>query len=220
MTRSAVAFYTVLLIALLAATDAQIPTVCTDQASLENSMCCPNTTDGVCGADANRGACMPIEIPNYDSNSSNVRENWPHYYTQICQCNGNFSGYDCSRCKFGYYGSDCSQFQVLPRPPARDLSDEDWADFTDILKRAKRYDSGYSAVLEDLQPGNASIPTAPLTIYDYYVWLHHYTTKETFEGMYRVLQASCSKLGLPVHCSSIIIQQPTCNPLCRDFQIG
>ena len=181
MASSTVALFTVLA-ALLAVTGAQIPTVCADQTSLENLTCCPNTTNGVCGEDSDRGACMTLDFPEHDLESSDVRENWPHYYTQICHCNGNFGGYDCSRCKFGYYGSDCSQFQVLPRPPARDLSDEDWADFTNILKLSKRYDSGYSAVLEDSRPGNASIPVAPLTIYDHYVWVHHYTTKQTFEG--------------------------------------
>jgi hypothetical protein len=166
----------------LAVADAQIPTACTDQESLENSMCCPNTTDGVCGEDAGRGSCMPLDFDDYDEESSDVRENWPHYFTHICQCRDDYGGYDCSRCKFGHYGPDCSKFQVLPRPPARELSDDDWADFTSILRMSKTYDSGYSAVLEESRPGNASIPTTPLSIYDQYIWVHHYATKDTFNA--------------------------------------
>ena len=155
--------------------NAQIPTVCADQNSLENSICCPVTADGIC---SNRGSCVTLDLQDYDDESSHVRGNWPHYYTQVCHCYGRFTGYDCSRCKFGYYGYNCQDFQVLPRPPARDLSDEDWTDFIELLNLAKTYSSGYSAVLEESLPGNASISTTPLTIYDYYVWIHHYVTKD------------------------------------------
>lgn len=179
---SAVALLTAVLAAWLTVlTEAQIPTVCTDQNSLENSICCPSTADGICGKSANRGDCVTLDPYNYDDGSSDVRENWPHYFTQVCKCYGNFAGYDCSRCKFGYYGTYCQDFQVLPRPPARDLSDKDWADFAYLVKIAKTSDSGYSAVLEESLPGNASIPTAPLSIYDYYVWIHHYTSKDTID---------------------------------------
>ena len=164
--------------ALLSVARAQIPTVCADQNSLENLICCPVTEDGVCGEEANRGACVSLDFPNYDNETSDVRVNWPHYYTQICQCSGNFGGYDCSRCDFGYFGPDCDQFQVLPRPPVRDLSDEDWSDLIDILKMSRDFDSGYSAVLEESCPGNASIPTTSLTVYEYYTWVHHYTAKD------------------------------------------
>ena len=139
------------------------------------------TKDGVCGEDANRGSCMPIDFEGYSSETSNVRVNWPHYYTRMCQCNGNFGDYDCSRCKFGYYGDDCSRFQVLPRPPIRDFTALDWFKFHTILRLTRTYDSGYSAVLEESIPGNASIVTVPLKIYEYFVWLHHYTAKDSID---------------------------------------
>lgn len=161
--------------------NAQIPTVCTDQNSLVNSVCCPVTADGVCGEDANRGTCISLNFPNYNATTSDVRVNWPHYYTQICQCNGNFGGYDCSRCQFGYYGADCSQFQVLPRPPVRELSDSDWADYINIVRMTRSYNSGYSAVLTESLPGTADIPTVNLTVYEFYVWIHHYTAKDSMD---------------------------------------
>lgn len=98
---------------LLQGTSAQIPTVCSDADSLEGTICCPATSDGICGENANRGQCVSLAtLPRSDT--VDVRANWPHYFTQICQCTGNYGGYDCSRCKFGYYGENCSQFQVLP----------------------------------------------------------------------------------------------------------
>ena len=161
---------------------AQIPTACTNEDSLENLICCPTTEDGVCGQDAGRGSCVPLDFENYDNQTSDVRVNWPHYYTRICQCSSNFGGYDCSRCKFGYYGPDCSQFKVLPRTPVREFTDDDWEEYNDIIRMTRDYDSGYSAVLEESAPGNASIVTLPLKLYEYYVWVHHYTAKDGLDA--------------------------------------
>ena len=160
-------------------TIAQIPTVCTDRESLENRICCPTTEDGVCGANSNRGACVSLNLPNYSNETSDVRRNWPHYFTQSCQCNGNYAGYDCSRCKFGYIGSDCNKKRVLPRRPVRELTDEDWIAFNDIIKRTRTYDSGYTAVLEESTPGNASLVMTNLSLYHFYIWIHHLTAKDS-----------------------------------------
>lgn len=171
---------------------AQIPAACTDATSLEQSICCPTTADGVCGADTNRGECVSLDTAayGYSNETSNVRVNWPHYYTQVCQCNGNYGGYDCSRCAFGYYGADCSQKQVLPRRPLRDFTEEDWTTFLDILRQTRTYDSGYQVVLEESTPGNASLVLVNVSLYQLYTWIHHYTAKDSQNpdpGIYRVL---------------------------------
>ena len=61
----------------------QIPTACADDESLENLRCCPTTSDGVCGEDANRGQCVQLSIDGYSTNTTDVRGNWPHYFTQV-----------------------------------------------------------------------------------------------------------------------------------------
>ena len=61
----------------------QIPTACADDDSLENLRCCPITVDGVCGENANRGQCVPLNIDGYSTNTTNVRDNWPHFYTHV-----------------------------------------------------------------------------------------------------------------------------------------
>jgi len=143
----------------------QIPTDCSDAESLENSVCCPTTADGICGTNANRGACVTLNFAGYSNETSDVRTNWPHYFTQICECNGNYAGHDCGRCKFGYYGSDCGQKQVLPRRPIRELTDEEWAAYNDIIRRTRTYDSGYKVVLEESTPGNASLVMTSISLY-------------------------------------------------------
>ena len=61
----------------------QIPTACADDDSLENLRCCPTTADGVCGQDANRGQCVQLNINGYTRDTTNARDNWPHYFTHV-----------------------------------------------------------------------------------------------------------------------------------------
>ena len=61
----------------------QIPTACADEESLENLRCCPATADGVCGEDAGRGECVELNIKGYSRNTTNARDNWPHYFTHV-----------------------------------------------------------------------------------------------------------------------------------------
>jgi len=61
----------------------QIPAACADEESLENLRCCPTTDDGVCGEDAGRGECAGLNIEGYSRNTTNVRDNWPHYFTHV-----------------------------------------------------------------------------------------------------------------------------------------
>ena len=93
---------------------AQIPTVCANNADLQSGRCCPNN----CGGSA-RGTCTQVSSvckTNYDSSglpekfTSDGRFNWPsQIFTQVCQCKGNYDGFNCSDCKFGYGPKgDCS----------------------------------------------------------------------------------------------------------------
>ena len=61
----------------------QIPTACADDDSLENLRCSPTTADGECGVEANRGQCSELIIDGYSRNTTDVRANWPHYFTKV-----------------------------------------------------------------------------------------------------------------------------------------
>ena len=100
-------------------------------------------------------------------------------YTQVCQCNGNYSGYDCSRCKFGHYGPNCSQSQVLLRRPIASYTDEEWEKFIEIIRLLHSHDSGYTAILEEASPGTTNLLMTNVTLYKLYVWLHHYAAKDS-----------------------------------------
>lgn len=173
------AFTFVLCLLSLRVSVAQIPTACADSYSLKNLRCCPSTADGECGEDARRGTCVELNFARHSNQTSDVRVNWPHYYTRVCRCHGNYAGYDCSRCRFGYYGPDCSVKQVLPRKPVRDLTDEEWEDFKNILNLTRSHDSGYQVVLEESLPGNDELVMTNVSLYGLMTWLHHYTAKDS-----------------------------------------
>ena len=99
--------------------------------------------------------------------------------TQVCRCNGNYSGYDCSRCKFGHYGPDCSQSQVFPRRPIASYTDEEWEELIEIIQLLRSHDSGYTVILEESFPGDSSLLMTNITLYKLYVWLHHYAAKDS-----------------------------------------
>ena len=174
---------------LLQETSAQIPTACSDPQSLENAICCPTTANGICGESANRGQCVPLTLPpGYSNETTDVRSNWPHYFTRGCRCNGNFGGYDCSRCRYGYYGEDCSKSQVLPRRSIHEYTDEDWNEFNEILNLAKTYQSEYTVILEEQEPGTSNHTMVNISVYDLFVWLHHYGAKDSLNpGTYGYL---------------------------------
>lgn len=157
---------------------AQIPAACSDRESLEQMTCCPVTEHGVCGEQASRGDCVAVNFNRHRNDTTNVRANWPHYYTRVCKCSVRFGGYDCSRCNYGYYGPDCSSRAIIPRKPLRELSEDEWTEFIAIVRMTKVKDSGYNVVVEEKVPGSADLDMRNVSIYDLWVWLHHYAGKD------------------------------------------
>ena len=174
---------------LLQSVSSQIPAACTDEASLRNLTCCPNR----CGANEGRGECADLDLPpNYSMTSTNVRENWPHYFTRGCKCNGNYGGYDCSACKYGYYGPTCNFTQILQRKSIQQLTEQEWRKYIEILKMARSYLSGYKIVLGEYAPGTTNIEMSDITLYNLFVWQHHFAAKDSeLDGKCTDLSFSC-----------------------------
>lgn len=110
-----------LLVAILCATLtlAQFPRECVTPGGLQSGQCCPSPTGAAgdeCGSSTGRGQCVSIVAdnrrhgPQYPYAGRDDRERWPlRFFNRTCQCNGNFSGYNCGRCRHGLTGPNCDQ---------------------------------------------------------------------------------------------------------------
>ncbi len=149
--------------------NSQIPAACADDMSLMNTTCCPDD----CGQTEGRGMCAMVDKPP-NKVSSDVRDNWPHYYTHACTCNGNYSGVDCSRCKYGFYGPSCGKKRVCQRQSIQDYSPEEWNDYHNILRMARSYNSGYKVVVGEHRPGTtsttANMRMVDVSLYTFFIW--------------------------------------------------
>lgn len=101
------------------AVSAQFPRECVTAEGLRSGQCCPSPSglnNDPCGSSTGRGQCVSITVdarphgPQYPHDGRDDRERWPiRYFNRTCQCNGNFSGYNCGRCRHGWTGANCDQ---------------------------------------------------------------------------------------------------------------
>ena len=155
--------------------NSQIPKVCANANSLQNMECCPSD----CGNTSGRGMCVDVQ-PLPDIRSCDVRFNWPHYFRRICQCNDNYGGYDCSRCKYGYYGSDCSMKNTIPRKNILNITDSELEEYIEILQMTRTYNSGYVVVLNESRPGRTNVKVVnDVYLYNLFIWLHHFSARDS-----------------------------------------
>ena len=149
-----------------------------DPADLTARKCCPLFDGSECGSDDGRGVCGIITLPE---ERSCVRDAWPYYFDRVCICNHNFAGYDCSRCKYGYYGDSCNDSKVMDRRPISEYSQQQWEDYVKILNLTKTHHSGHSVFLEEPPTSSSDpsqLPTSTISLYDLFVWQHHYPAKD------------------------------------------
>lgn len=109
----------VLLLASAVVVRAQFPRQCVTPEGLRSGQCCPSPPgfdNDPCGASAGRGQCVSLTVdarphgPQYPHDGRDDRERWPaRFFNRSCQCNGNFSGFDCGRCRHGWTGANCDQ---------------------------------------------------------------------------------------------------------------
>ncbi len=165
--------------------NAQVPGVCTDVDSLANKTCCPSTQHGVCGEDAGRGQCVKVSnicFTGYEEdNIAEIRLNWPiHYYTNVCSCTGNYGGYDCSECDFGYSGSDCQEKLNKKRKSIIQQTAAEWELYNKQLQLAKTTNSSrYVILIPSNLTSDYDLSTAivrNISVYDHFIWLHVYAT--------------------------------------------
>ena len=170
----------------------QIPKVCSSTENLINRTCCPvpSEASSPCGRDLGRGECRSVSSYCYTRYPDNgdPRLNWPSYFfNRTCHCYGNYSGYDCGECKFGYEGNNCNtkSSPLRQRKSIAKMNESEWEEYNSKLNRSKYSadESRYVILLFNETDGNAfNAKPVNISIYDMFTWMHHYAAKNNYDG--------------------------------------
>ncbi|XP_058162144.1 tyrosinase [Dasypus novemcinctus] len=172
----------------------QFPRACASSKNLMEKDCCPPWRgDGSpCGRLSGRGSCQAIALsnaplgPQFPFTGVDDRESWPTvFYNRTCQCSGNFMGFSCGSCRFGFSGPNCTARRFLVRRNIFDLSVPEKNKFLAYLNLAKyTISSDYVVPIGTYnQMGNGSTPMfRDISVYDLFVWVHYYVSRDTLLG--------------------------------------
>ncbi|KAF7699742.1 hypothetical protein HF521_002700 [Silurus meridionalis] len=171
-----------------------VPRPCATADALRTKTCCPAWPgDGSeCGARSGRGFCQDVTVsdlpngPQFPHSDVDDRERWPlAFYNRTCRCAGNFMGYNCGECKFGYYGPGCAERRESVRRNIFQLSAADRQRFISYLNLAKSTISADYVIATGTraQMNDTGAPMfADVSVYDLFVWMHYYVSRDALLG--------------------------------------
>lgn len=146
------------------------------QCPYEQAVCCPTPVNAKlpCGNDLGRGYCARAE-----DISMGVETYWSKY-THMCFCNGNFDGIDCSSCKHGFTGKDCTEKVVSVRKDIQLLTSQQKSLYAKALQKMNNNTSVFILKNND-----------PIDVFHAFGVIHALTIKN---GFYKLAHSSPSFL--------------------------
>ncbi|XP_078687771.1 tyrosinase-like [Branchiostoma floridae x Branchiostoma belcheri] len=183
--------YVAVWLSLVLVADAQFPRACTDAVSFAKRECCPIPAGFTepCGG-AGRGRCVnftdrtPTDQKGWpDTYNTDDRRRWPSvFFTRFCRCEGNFGWADCGFCKFGFYGSNCTETKVLMRKNVLDLTTEEKARFVAYVNNTKYAQIQYLVASQSYVNSSVVPQFRNVSAYDYFVYLQHFVDHLPAQG--------------------------------------
>lgn len=146
-----------------------------------------------CGALSGRGFCTEVEVsdepygPQYPHSGIDDRERWPlAFFNRTCRCAGNYGGFNCGECRFGYWGSNCAEYRESVRRNILTMSTAEQQKFISYLNLAKNtisQDYVISTATRAEMGENGENPMfSEINTYDLFVWMHYYVSRDAFLG--------------------------------------
>lgn len=111
-----------------------------------------------------------------------------YLYHNFTYCPGNFAGYDCGECKFGWMGLQCDQRKTpVTRRNIMSLSDKERQEFLEALQRSKRTMHPDFVIATEhwlglVDPETNQTHFSNISVYDLFVWQHYYSVRDTLLG--------------------------------------
>ncbi|KAA0722406.1 5,6-dihydroxyindole-2-carboxylic acid oxidase [Triplophysa tibetana] len=176
--------------------NAQFPRQCMTPEDLETGTCCPSPTElpnDECGSSTGRGQCVSVAAdrrphgPQYPHDGRDDRERWPlRFFNRTCQCNANFTGFNCGRCRHGLTGPNCDQRITVVRRNIMQMSADEKKAFVNALDQAKRTIQPDIVICprrhQEIFGANGTVQFENISIYNYFVWTHYYSVGKTYMG--------------------------------------
>ena len=118
---------------------------------------------------------VPIE------NRVDDRFNWPsRFFKMACECRGNFDGYMCQHCSFGFTGADCTKKLRRIRKDYRRLTPIEKQDLLRGILLLDQTDSEYAVLDTTVEADPTITPTfVNVTVYNYLAYYHYYVSRRT-----------------------------------------